>query len=342
MTAGRLQRAQELFERVLELTTSPSGRRLPAAGKALLGLGQVWREWNDIEAAERFTHEGVECFEHYGDIGTVVGLATLARLRIEAGDFDVAREQIAQADRVALESDATDLDDRLVHALKAFLALAEGDDGAARQWVEDLHRARADIPFYHLQELEQTTLARVLLHLDQPQEALEILTSVGESAKKMGMNKRVVEIMVLQALAHEALGAHDQALKAIESALELGEPGGMIRTFIVEGEVVGRLLHEAAQRGIKPEYVGQLLAAYPEVQPESRVPEGLIEPLSQRELEILALLAEGHTNAEIGQNLHLALSTVKWHTSNIYGKLGVKNRAQAVARARSLGLLPKN
>jgi LuxR family maltose regulon positive regulatory protein len=341
MTAGRLQRAHDLFKRALELATSPTGQRLPAAGKALLGLGQVWREWNDIEAAERYTREGVECFEHYGDVGTVVGLASLVRFRIEAGEFDIARSQIAEAERIAYESDATDIDDRLVHALKAFLALAEGDDEAAKQWVEDLRSATTDKPFYHLQELEQTTLARVLLGLNQSQEALEILLSVGQNAEKLGMYKRLVEILVLQALAHDAMGEENQALEAIESALRIGETGGMVRTFIQEGERVGNLLHEAARRGITPEYVGRLLAAFPQIQPERGKQDDLVEPLSERELEVLSLLAEGYTNAEIGIRLHLALSTIKWHTSNIYGKLGVKNRSQAVVRGRSLGLLPE-
>lgn len=342
MTAGRLQRAHELLERALELSTDSQGRRLPAAGKALLGLGQVYREWNDIDTSERYTREGVMLFEHYGDVGTVVGLASLARLRIEAGEFDVARQQIAEAERIAVESDATDLDDRLVHALKAFLALAEGDSDATKRWVEDLQTSTSGSPFYHLQELEQTTLARVLLGQNKPQEALEILISVGHNAEELGMNKRLAEILVLQALAHEKLGAHTQALEALEAALRIGEAGGMVRTFITEGAQVGRLLHEIAQRGIMPDYVGRLLAAFPETQPERVGKDDLVEPLSKRELEVLAQLTEGYSNAEIGQRLHLALSTVKWHTSNIYGKLGVKNRAQAVARARTLGLLPEN
>ena len=342
LTAGRFPRARELLERALELSTDPDGQRLPAAGKALLGLAQVWREWNDIEAAERYTREGVALFENYGDVGMIVGLTSLARLRIEAGEFDIARRQIAKAERIAFESDATDLDDRLVHSIKAFLAFAEGDDEAARQWIEDLRSATTGKPFYLLQELEQTMLARVLLGLNQPQEALEILVTVGDSAQKMGMVKRLVEILVLQALAYDALGAHVQALEVIETALQLGEAGGMVRTFIVEGERIGRLLHEAAQRGTTPEYVGRLLAAFPQAQPKRTKQEDLVEPLSERELEVLSLIAEGHTNAEIGSRLHLALSTVKWHTSNIYGKLSVKNRAQAVARARGLGLLPED
>ena len=132
----------------------------------------------------------------------------------------------------------------------------------------------------------------------------------------------------------------------LHRALALAEPRGFIRIFVDEGPPMARLLYEALSRGIAPDYVRQLLAAFPDAEPEQRdssdtqIPESdLIEPLSERELEVLALLADGLTNREIASRLFLALNTVKAHTGNIYGKLDVHNRTQAVARARTLGLL---
>lgn len=342
VTAGRLHQAVEIFERVLDLTQDPTGRRLPAAGKALMGLGLVSREWNDTQTAERYFHEAIICFEQYGDIGSVVAHLTLAIMQLESGELKVAREHLEEAELIAVASESTELDDRLVHALWAHMALAEGDTGAAQRWIENVRRRTSDESFYHLHELEQTTLARVLLGTGQPQDALEILVKVRRGAETLGMDKRLAEILVLQSLAFEAVGERDHALTALETALHIGEPEGFVRTFVIEGEPMGRLLHEAARRGITPEYIGRLLAAFPHTEPEPVLLGDMIEPLSERELEVIALLAEGSTNAEIAQHLHLALSTVKWHTSNIYGKLGVKNRAQAAARARSLGLLNGN
>jgi LuxR family maltose regulon positive regulatory protein len=135
-------------------------------------------------------------------------------------------------------------------------------------------------------------------------------------------------------------------MAALERALALAEPGGFIRIFVDEGPSMARLLHEAPSREIAPDYVRRLLAAFPVAEPEQADPlkreapkSELLEPLSERELEVLQLIAEGLTNPEIASRLFLALNTVKAHSRNIYGKLGVHSRTQAVARARALGVL---
>jgi LuxR family maltose regulon positive regulatory protein len=148
-------------------------------------------------------------------------------------------------------------------------------------------------------------------------------------------------------LALQAGGDTDQAITALEKALTLAKPAGFIRIFVDEGPLMARLLYETLSRGIAPDYVRRLLAAFPVTEPEqpdvskTRAPNSeLIEPLSERELEVLQLIAEGLTNPEIASRLFLALNTVKTHAGNIYGKLNVHSRTQAIARAQVLGLLP--
>jgi LuxR family maltose regulon positive regulatory protein len=156
-----------------------------------------------------------------------------------------------------------------------------------------------------------------------------------------------IGILTLRALALEAAGDTNGALHALRQALELAEPEGYVRVFVDEGEPMARLLRHAASRGIGPGYVSQLLAAF-EVSRLGRAEEWplpvhaqpLIEPLTDRELEVLDLLAEGLSNSEIARRLFISLPTVKSHTRNIYGKLAVHSRRQAVARARTLGILP--
>jgi LuxR family maltose regulon positive regulatory protein len=143
-------------------------------------------------------------------------------------------------------------------------------------------------------------------------------------------------------------------MTAIERALSLAEPGGYVRVFVDEGEPMARLLYEAAARGIAPEYAGRLLAAFEvEMEDEGLATEAgdsssvvrpslLVEPLSEREIEVLQLVAEGLSNREIAHKLFLSVSTVKVHTYNIYGKLGVHSRTQAVAKGRALGILPSS
>ncbi len=144
-----------------------------------------------------------------------------------------------------------------------------------------------------------------------------------------------------------ARGDTTRALGKLEHAFKLAEPEGFVRTFVDEGPPMARLLYEALARGIAPDYARRLLSAFPVTEAEQAAPletqargSDLIEPLSERELEVLTLIAEGLTNPEIASRLFLALNTVKTHTRNIYGKLGVHNRTQAVAKAQALGVLP--
>jgi LuxR family maltose regulon positive regulatory protein len=158
----------------------------------------------------------------------------------------------------------------------------------------------------------------------------------------------MIEILMLQALTFQAGGDTIRAMAALERALALAEPGGFIRIFVDEGLPMAHLLYEALTRAIVPDYVRRLLAIFPVVETEQTeasktqaAQSELVEPLSERELEVLQLIAEGLTNPEIAARLFLSLNTVKAHTRNIYGKLDVHSRTQAVARSQKLGLLPR-
>jgi len=177
-------------------------------------------------------------------------------------------------------------------------------------------------------------------------EAAQLLSRLLEAAKTGGRNLRVIELLILQSLAAKSAGDAAQAMSTLEQAITLGQTGGFIRIFAEEGPPLAQLLRDALTRGIAPNYVGQLLAAFPtgKLLPEAVTTppvdqSDLIEPLSEREIEVLEHIAEGFTNPEIADRLYLSLNTVKVHTRNIYGKLGVHNRTTAVARARALGIL---
>jgi LuxR family maltose regulon positive regulatory protein len=180
----------------------------------------------------------------------------------------------------------------------------------------------------------------VLIAQGKPGEALRLLARLLEEAQAVGRMGSVIEVLALQALAFQAQDNLDQALSALERALSLAEPEGFVRTFVDEGKPMARLLRRALSQGIAPNYVARLLAAFgQEVELTSPAMESLVEPLSERELEVLRLVVAGLPNPEIAQELIIAVSTVKSHVNHIYGKLGVESRTQAVARARELGLL---
>ena len=177
-------------------------------------------------------------------------------------------------------------------------------------------------------------------------ESISILERLLEAAKIGGDITREIEILMLQAIAFQSEGDMNQAMTNLKKALNLGEPRGFCRIFVDEGPSMANLLYNALDRGIAPNYVNQLLQAFPideteQIEPSvSQVPvSGYIEPLSERAIEVLQLTAEGLTNPEIAARLILSLYTVKTHTRNIYGKLGVNNRTQAVTKARTFGIL---
>ncbi|MBI9046055.1 MAG: hypothetical protein JEZ06_16300 [Anaerolineaceae bacterium] len=203
-------------------------------------------------------------------------------------------------------------------------------------------------------EFEYITLARVLiaqykkgLGEDSIIEAMGLLKRLlyeAEEGKRIGS---VIEILVLQALIHEAQGNLSAALVPLERALTIAEPEGYLRIFVDEGSPMARILYKALSLGIETDYIQRLLAAFPVIEPKNTVipqegeakPEW-VEPLSNRELEVLQLITEGHSNQEIADILYLSLHTVKGHARNIFSKLGVKNRLQAVAKGKTLGILP--
>ncbi|MBU0494358.1 MAG: LuxR C-terminal-related transcriptional regulator [Chloroflexi bacterium] len=336
---GQLHRAAAGYRRALELATDAQGqgRRWPVASRALLGLGALAQEWNDLDAAARHFQEGLELSKQYAEIGALFCCLHLARVRQMQGDVDSAEDLLLQARRIAVQYDATEMDDRLVDLAQVRVWLAQGNVAAAARWADDTTASVLALP--ELREGEDLTRARVRLAQSRGDDALTLLEPLLHAAEKRGRMRRVVELLALHALAFQSQGDAEGALAPLARSLTLAEPEGYIRTFVDEGPPMATLLRQAAMRGIAPAYVGQLLAAFEASEPETIPTQPLVEPLSERELEVLGLIAQGLSNREIAGRLVISLSTVKGHTANIYGKLGVNSRTQAVAQARALGIL---
>ncbi|MFN2227266.1 MAG: LuxR C-terminal-related transcriptional regulator [Anaerolineae bacterium] len=350
---GKLRAAEALYEKALALASDEEEVALPIAGMALIGLGELARERNELERAEGLLAVGLERTRQWGELGAMDGYIALARLRQAQGNRLGLEDTLAQALRFARRFDASDLDDRFVEAHQARIRVMQGQLAEARQWTErrglDLGHAAADLdlageaflyPARYLAEVEYAVVARLLMVEGRPQEALAIIERLRTLMEQEGRSGTVIELEILQALARQALGDREGALAALAQALRLAEPEGYVRTFADEGQHLTGLLREAAARGLAPEYAGKLLAALcaEAPAPPANAP-GLVEPLTEREMEVLRLIAAGLSNQEIAEALVLALSTVKWHINNLYGKLGVGSRTQAVARAQELHLL---
>jgi LuxR family maltose regulon positive regulatory protein len=357
MTRGQLGKARDIYRQALELATDQQGQRLPIAGMALMGLGELWREWNDLEAAERYLDEGIEQIGQWGEIGSLDGYISLAYVRQARGDVDGARDAIQQAQQLAVKFDVTDVDDVLVAAHQAHVWAMQGDLESALHWIEG-RELTVDAALVELgkrlsgdlltgygrrwRTAEYLALTRLLLAQEQHDEALSMLELLVRVSERYGLNGRAIKFQVLKAMVHQAQGDVTQALAALESALSLAEPGGYVRVFVDEGEPMAALLRRAAARGIAVEYVGKLLAAFDAgVEQAHPYPyaQRLIEPLSERELEVLRLLTTHLSSPEIADQLYISVHTVRYHIKSIYSKLGVHRRADAVDRARELALL---
>jgi len=346
---GQLRAAATTYQQVVDSATSRLGKRSPLIGKALLGLGELAREWNDLDGALRYFHAAAEMLGEFVDIGVPIAYLFVARAMSARGDWSGAMEHLEKALQLARESQSTALDDRMADNLQARFWIERGELTLAAEWAQARGLLERPVPQQaapgELEQSDHATVARLFMAQGRPAQALGILDPLLETSERAGKMRRVIGIQALKALALQECGQTDQALQMLGKALLLAEPEGYVRTFVDEGQPMARLLYLALERGYSPTYASRLLQAFSGEMPQApeamrgTAGENLVEPLSQREREVLALIAAGLSNREIAARLHITLSTVKGHTANIYGKLGVTSRIQAVSRARTLGLL---
>ena len=340
---GRLHDAHATFEQALALATPSGEQPLPIAGEALMGMAEIELEWNHLDRAETLLVEGLNCTRQWREIAALPGYFQLARLRQAQDDVAGAEAALREAARLATLFDATELDDAVVVVYQLRQWIMQGKLGSAQAWVKEHDLPGTRTEYESLRPFEDLTLSRLLLAQGEIDAALDLQDRLLPVFVDWQHARLTIETLLLRAQSYAGRGEIDAALADLREALKLGEAGAFIRIFVDEGEPVLRLLGSLrAQTRSSLPYVGTLLTAFGTAQ-EGQVAlpsQALVEPLSERELEILQLIAEGLSNREIGQRLFLSLPTVKWHSSNIYGKLGVKNRTTAVAKARELDILP--
>ncbi len=343
---GRLGAALQTCQEALELAVGAGLRA--AAGVAHVGLAEILREQNELDGALEHATEGVALCRQLGYAQQLVtSLTVLAWIRQARGDQAGALGAIGEAERV-LPSPEMAVDLMFPVAVqRARLLLAQGEVSAAARWTAARGLGVEDEPSY-LREREYLVLARVLLAQGKPDQALRLLARLREEAEAARRTGDLIEILTLQALALWERNKREQAVGTLTQALAVAEPEGYVRTFVDEGAAMGDLLSavlEARQGGhpdatrIPARYLAKLLAILAQESAAPGVGERFSEPLSERELEVLALVAAGKSNGEIASSLFVSLSTVKTHINNLYRKLGARSRTQAIARARELDLI---
>jgi LuxR family maltose regulon positive regulatory protein len=346
LSQGRLREALRIYERGLALANKQDGPVLRGAADMHVGISGILRERNDL-------HGAAQQLLQSGNLGEENGLpqnrhrsrVVMAAIRQAEGDLDAALELLIEAERLYFGDFSPDV--RPVAALKARAWIAQGRLSDASEWVSE-HGLSAGDELSYAHEFEHGTLARLLLAQGRRDrsdylldEAADLLGRLLEAAEEGGRKGSAVEILVAQALVRHARDDVAGALGSLACAVTLAEPEGYVRVFIDEGLPMATLLRLAGKQPNAPDYVRQLLAAIASTQGRAPVHQALIEPLSERELEVLRLLESDLDGPGMARELTVSLATVRTHTRNIYAKLGVNSRRAAVRRATELGLLSR-
>ena len=351
---GRLKQAAATYEEVVQVILGPQGLHgLIDSPAYYFGLGDLLREWNELEVAEHHLAQGMALLKgtHLIDADEVwLGYATLVQLQQAQGRYDQALATLDTFMQLAQQRHFAPVLLAQGAALQAHLEFARGNLQAALRWAESWSLPAEATPSYP-REREYLTLARFRIAEKQSiptasnlQAVLFLLERLQAQAEDSLRTRSVLEILLLRAQVLELQGNRTAALAALARALALAEPQGYMRLFLDEGPLMVALLHEAQRHALAPRYIAQLLEAageqgVTEIHLHAPTANALVEPLTAREREVLQLLLEGVSNREIARQLVLSVNTVKKHVLNLYGKLGVHSRAQAIAKALTLHLL---
>lgn len=352
---GQLHAALASYHQIIDLSNLYLGKSSHAAGKAYLGLGELAYEWNKPDEALDNFSKSAEMLEQFSELGLPIVYLSISRVYAAQNNWTAAQAALEKARFLAQESFTTQLDDQLVDALQVRFWITRGDLEQAKNWLltNELFDENIEVLINKLeqkrvigefQDVNLRNLAYFYLANNQQKQALIILDKLLERAKRKNNINRVIDIYCFRAIALQQADEFKQALDSIEQALKLAKPEKFKRTFIEKGEGMANLLYRTAAAGIYPTYAEELLAEFKlhSISDAMDHMGNLDEPLSDREIEVLSLIAEGLSNQEIARQLYISLSTVKGHCSNIYSKLGVHNRTQAVAAGRNLGLISRN
>ena len=344
---GRLGEAMRTYEQALQRASGQGGPVLRGTADMHVGMSEIHCERGDLPAATQHLLKSQELGEHTGlSQNRYRWRVAMARVREAEGNLSGALDLLNEAERLYVSDFFPNV--RPVPALKARVWVRQRRFGEALGWARE-QGLSVDDDLSYLREFEHITLARLFLarHEDERagrsiHEATRLLERLLLAAEAGGRTGRVIEILVLRALAHHAQGDMPAALGSLDHAVTLAEPEGYVRVFADEGPPIVSLLRAAAKQGTRQNYARRLLAAVTGPEHSTPTEQALIDPLSERELDVLRLLGTELDGPAIARELMVSLNTMRTHTKNIYAKLAVTSRRAAVRRAAELGLLPRN
>jgi LuxR family maltose regulon positive regulatory protein len=348
---GQLDQSAAILQKALELCDERNASGfppLPLTGFVHIYLSSILYQWNQLDKAREEIDRGLEMLESWGDTDAIiVGLITAAKIYSSLENNEDALHTLKKARKFS--KDIPFWQGRIV-AFENVLHAKKQDMARVIPWLSK-HESLFEKEFGLENEFIYRCMVKILLYQERFEDADLFLTKMLPLVEASELTDQQIRVLVLKAAALSGLRKPQAALDTLRTALDRAKTGGYIRVFIQESHLLVPLLYQAMHQGIHPAYCQRLLDEAGKWQgtdfhstkvPGTTAEENLVETLSEREIEVLGYIAQGLTNQEIAQELILSLYTVKSHARNIYSKLEVKNRTEAVAKARLFGLLPQD
>jgi len=332
---GRLTEALDAYTQFLAFVKEKTGQaEPPLVGQATLAMGVISRERYDLDKALTQIQKGVAlCREWQQGVALAIGLMELAEVHRLRGDYAGAASALQEVREIAAEISPWAM--ALVEGVAARLSISRGDINSAIHWAENAGLLNESCELGYERFPECPALSRMFIHSGNPRAALDLTEKLLERDRLVGRMGRVLDLLILQFAALDELGEMERALQVLSEAVELAGSEKHIRPFVDECSRLPSYLQKMSPSPLR----NQLLKICNSEQHEAVPETGLVEPLNEREISILRMMSVGRTNREIGDELYLSVNTIRWYASQTYTKLGVKNRGEAVAKARDLGIL---
>ena len=349
---GNLHQAGKHYQQALAIATEDRSKPNPVACEPYFGLGKIYWEWYQFETAEQMITDGLAVSKRWRELPSVEGRIILAHLQTSLGNPDAAKEMVEKAKEIVSRDKLTGMSQRFVALHEAHLHLRQGDLPFASAWAEDQDLEKylqmEKLPTSErvgenvIRNYEFLIYARILMAAQQYAQALMLLDKLLPALSKLNHPIKIIEAQILMAIARDALGQSNQAIESLKTALNLAAPADFLRVFLDEGDPIIRLIEQIHKRGFFSPLTQKILTVLPNFQVESAQAESLaklIEPLSEREIEILRLLVSELSAPEIAWNIHISISTLRTHIRNIYRKLDTHSRYETVSKAQELGII---